>query len=286
MDAESQVPLVVFSNLDGVLLDRDARSVDAARPALSLLAASRIPLVITSSRTRAEIEVLQERLGIRHPFVAENGAAAYIPAGYFPEPPPHAVTRSGYQVLDVGVPYRDVVSTLHRLARQLNVGIESFSQMSVEEVGRAYGLSLLDARLAKLRDHTEPFRFTDATPKARKRLFHALHSAGFSCLDDGRFHHARARTDVGVWIRVLRGCYNATRQLMAAGLADRIEDLPLLQEVDIPVVVQGTAGRSSAELFRAVPQAVLTRASGSAGWTEAVISLVQRFRGMGQQTAA
>lgn len=286
MDAESQVPLVVFSNLDAVLHDRDGRSHEAVRPAISLLSASQIPLVIASSRTRAEIEVLQEKLGIRHPFIAENGAAVYIPVGYFPELPPHAVSRYGYQVVDVGIPYRDVVSTLHRLARQLNVGIESFSQMSVEEVGRAYGLSLLEARLAKLRDHTEPFRFTDATPKARKRLFHALHSAGFTSVDDGRFWHVRARTDAAVWVRMLRNCYSSASHVPAGGLADRMEDLSLLQEVDVPVVVQGPLAKSSAELFRAVPHAVLTRAAGTAGWNEGVMSLLQRVRGDGQRTAA
>lgn len=286
MDAESQVPLVVFSNLDAVLHDRDGRGHEAVRPAITLLTAARIPLVIASSRTRAEIEVLQEKLGIRHPFIAENGGAVYVPVGYFPDVLPHATSRYGYQVIDGGVPYRDVVSTLHRLAKQLNVGIESFSQMSVEEVGRAYDLSLLEARLAKLRDHTEPFRFTDATPKARKRLFHALQSAGFAFVDDGRFWHVRARTDLPGWMRTLRACYSSGHRVSAAGLSDRVEDLPLLQEVDVPVVVQGAAGRSSAELYRALPQAVLTTASGAAGWIEGVTKLVQRIPGIGQRVAA
>lgn len=286
MDPSPLVPMVVFSNLDGVLLDPDTRSPDLARPALALLSASRVPLVLVSSRTRAEIEVLQDKLGIRHPFMAENGAALYIPAGYFPEPPANAVARSGYHVVEVGVPYRDGVSTLHRLARQLHVGIESFSQMSVEEVGRAYGLSLLEARLAKLRDHAEPFRFTDATPKARARLLHALHAAGFMCISDGRFYHAVARVDLGARVRLLRGCYNDVAPLTAAGLADRMEDLAMLQEVDIPVVVQGPAGRSSVELFHALPHAVLTRAAGPAGWSEGILSLLHRFRGLNERPAA
>jgi mannosyl-3-phosphoglycerate phosphatase len=286
MDLGPLVPMVVFSNLDGVLLDGDTRSPDLARSALALLTASRVPLVLLSSRTRAEIELLQDKLGVHHPFIVENGAAVYVPAGYFPEPPPNAIVRSGYHVVEVGIPYRDVVSTLHRLARQLHVGIESFSQMSVDAVAKAYGLSLLDARLAKLRDHAEPFRFTDATPKARARLIHALHAAGFNCISDGRFHHALARIDVGSRVRLLRGCYSAVRQMMAVGLADRSEDLSLLQEVDIPVVVQGPPGRSSVDLFHALPHALLTRSPGPAGWSEAIVSLIHRFRGLNQRPAA
>jgi mannosyl-3-phosphoglycerate phosphatase len=280
-----QTPLVIFSNLDGVMLDRTTLSPDGARQALALLAANRIPLVLFSSRTRAEIELLQEKLGIHHPFISENGAAVYIPAGYFREAPPNASVRSGYHVIELGIPYRDVVSTLHRLARQLRVGIESFSQMSVEEVARACGASLLDARLAKLRDHAEPFRFTDATPKARARLLHALQAAGFLSVFDGRFYHALARVDLAARVRLLRSCYGEGRQVVTVGLADRMEDLGVLQEVDLPIIVQGPAGRSSLELYQALPQAVLTRGAGPAGWSEAIVALVQRF-GTSQKTAA
>jgi mannosyl-3-phosphoglycerate phosphatase len=274
-EASSSTPLVVFANLDSVLFEGGAFS-EPARQAVALLAAHRLPLVLCSSRTRAEIELARQKLDIPHPFVAEYGAALYIPPGYFPQPPA-AVVRSGYHVVEVGIPYRDVVSTLHRLARQLHVGIESFGQMSVDEVSRAYGLSLLDARLAKLRDHAEPFRFTDATPKARARLIHALHAAGFECVDDGRFYHALARVDFGGRVRMLKVLYGEATPVVSAGVSDRLEDLPLLQEADVRVVVQGTSGRSSADLFRAVPHAILTSASGPTGWVEAMTAIVQRF---------
>jgi mannosyl-3-phosphoglycerate phosphatase len=287
-ETPSSVPLVVFANLDSVLFERGGLPPDSAGQAVAALAVHRVPLVLCSSRTRAEIELVQHKLGLHHPFLSEHGSAVYIPPGYFAQAPSQAVVRSGYHVVQTGVPYRDVVSTLHRLARQLRVGIESFCQMSVEDVGRAYGLSLLDARLAKLRDHAEPFRFTDATPKARARLLHALQSAGFQCLHDGRFHHAMARVDVGGRARLVRALYAESRPVVAAGVSDRLEDLPLLKEMDVSVVVQGAAGRSTAELFRALPHTVLTVASGHAAWTEAMTSLVHRFiaRGASERPAA
>lgn len=284
-DARTPASLVIFTNVDEVL-DGAASSSGPGRSAVALLAASRVPVVISSARTRAEIEVLQQKLGVQHPFMSENGAAVYVPPGYFPEAPPNASVRSGYHVVETGVPYRDVVSTLHRLARQLHVGIESFSKMSVEEVARAYGLSLLEARLAKLREYAEPFRFADATPKARARLMHALHTAGFACVDDGRFHHAFARVDLGSRVRLLKALYGQGRHVTTAGVFGRMDDLPLLREVDVPVIVQAPTGRSSVELFQALPQAVLTRAAGAAGWAEAVTTLVQRVRGLSERPAA
>lgn len=284
--APSSVPLVVFANLDSVLFERGIGPADPARHAITALAVHHVPLVLCSSRTRAEIELVQQKLGLPHPFISENGSAVYVPPGYFPQAPASAVVRSGYHVIETGIPYRDVVSTLHRLARQLHVGIESFSQMSVEEVSRAYGLSLLDARLAKLRDHAEPFRFTDATPKARARLLHALSSVGFQCLDDGRFYHALARVDVAARVRLLKSLYTDSRPVVVAGVSDRLDDLPILQQMDVSVVVQG--GRATAELFRALPHTSLTRMTEQAGWTEAMNSLVHRYiaRNVNERPAA
>ncbi len=77
-------PIVVFSDLDDTLFEPHAFSVDAsARRALNRLERQQLPLVFCSSRTRAEIELIQQELGINHPFVSENGAAVFLPRGYF-----------------------------------------------------------------------------------------------------------------------------------------------------------------------------------------------------------
>ena len=49
-------PFVVFSDLDGSLLDRRTYSSDAARPALEALADTHVPLVFCTSQTRVEVE--------------------------------------------------------------------------------------------------------------------------------------------------------------------------------------------------------------------------------------
>ena len=56
--------LVVFTDLDGTLLRHEDFDWSPAREALAELARRRIPLVIASSKTRAEIEVWRSRLGV------------------------------------------------------------------------------------------------------------------------------------------------------------------------------------------------------------------------------
>ncbi|MCG7852909.1 MAG: HAD hydrolase family protein, partial [Methanosarcinaceae archaeon] len=48
---------VVFTDLDGTLIDHDTYSYKAARPALAALKKQGIPLIFCTSKTRAEIEV-------------------------------------------------------------------------------------------------------------------------------------------------------------------------------------------------------------------------------------
>jgi hypothetical protein len=49
---------VVFSDLDGTLLDHETYSFDAARPGLDALKSRGIPLILASSKTRAEMQDL------------------------------------------------------------------------------------------------------------------------------------------------------------------------------------------------------------------------------------
>ncbi|MBP1733392.1 MAG: mannosyl-3-phosphoglycerate phosphatase, partial [Deltaproteobacteria bacterium] len=65
--------IVIFTDLDGTLLDSMTYSFEPARPALRKLKDLGIPLIICSSKTRLEIERYRQEFGSLYPFVAENG---------------------------------------------------------------------------------------------------------------------------------------------------------------------------------------------------------------------
>ena len=50
----------------------------ATQSALTRLNRRKVPWMIVTSKTRAEGEVLQKRLGNEHPFIVENGGAAFV----------------------------------------------------------------------------------------------------------------------------------------------------------------------------------------------------------------
>src|SRR5690606_30108664 len=71
--------IVVFSDLDGTLLDHKSYSFEPARPALALLSARGIPLILASSKTEAEMRPIAVAMGIDHPMIVENGAGVAFP---------------------------------------------------------------------------------------------------------------------------------------------------------------------------------------------------------------
>lgn len=262
---------VVFTDLDGTLLDHYSYSFEAAGAALLRLRQAAVPLVPCSSKTRTEIEKIQKQLESVHPFVAENGAAAFIPEGYFPFAVPGARERAGYLVLEFGRPHDEVVELLRRTAEAVDVPVVGFSDMTVSEVAETCGLSMLDARLAKLREYDEPFRVAGGDAASRDRLLRALQRAGLQCVSGGRFDHVTGRADKGLAVVALRELYRRVhRTVVTVGLGDSPNDVSLLRAVDIPVVVLSPVADASAELVRRVPAARVTLQRGPAGWAEAL----------------
>jgi len=53
---QSQPQILIFTDLDGTLLDDQTYDFSPARPALKIIHSRKIPLILVSSKTRAEIE--------------------------------------------------------------------------------------------------------------------------------------------------------------------------------------------------------------------------------------
>ena len=77
-----QQPLLVFSDLDGTLLDSHSYDWQPAAPWLSRLREANVPVILCSSKTSAEMLYLQKMLGLQGlPLIAENGAVIQLAEG-------------------------------------------------------------------------------------------------------------------------------------------------------------------------------------------------------------
>lgn len=261
---------VVFSDLDGTLLDERTYRFEEAREGLELLRRRGIPLVLCSSKTRREIALWRERLGVGDPFIYENGGGICLPQGLFP----FAVegeAEDGDLVVPLGTPYPELRSALLQLRRDLGVPVTGFGDLTASQVAELTGLSLEEADLARRREFDEPFTFDDPGDRRAAEFLRAIEARGLTWTR-GRLFHILGDNDKGRAARILAGFYRrACPTLRTVGIGDAPNDLPLLEAVDVPVLVQHGDG-SYADFPR--PGGLrLAHGAGPAGWNRAVLEV-------------
>ena len=162
---------VIYTDMDGTLIDHNTYSYEAALPALRLLSKRSIPLILCTSKTRAELEVYCEELCIHHPLIPENGGAIFIPENYFDFPFKYDKKINDYQVIELGERYNILRNILKEICFKIDCKVIGFGDMDVEDVCSECGLDIHSAALAKRRDYDEAFRLLSPPEKAAQPVF-------------------------------------------------------------------------------------------------------------------
>ena len=258
---------VVVSDLDGCLLDSSSYGWQQARPALAALKRRRIPLVLCSSKTRAEIEPLHAELGLDAPYVFENGGGIVIPSGAWWS---RAARRDGGPLLvRLGVPLRDLARALVEIAKEAGARLRGFSRLSAGEAADLTGLGEAELERARQREHDEPFVLESGSEEVVRQ---AAERRGLRVTRGGRFHHLTGGTDKGKAVRQVLALLGPGASI---GLGDAENDLTLLHAVDRPILVPRPDGQFDPVLAEAFPAAERAPAPGPGGWNEAVLQAVR-----------
>lgn len=234
--------LVIYTDLDGTLLDRTTYSWEKALPSLERLRDDGIPVVFCSAKTRAEQEVYRHRLGIVHPFIVENGGAIFVPYDYFPFAFDFHKETGNFLVIELGMPYEEIRRLLDKVRAAGKFRFRGYGDMSTEEVASETGLDIEYARLAKQREYDETIVF-DADGEEVDKAMEKIKDVGLNFAHGGHFYDVMGANDKGMAVAIVNGLYRRLwGQIRTVGLGDSINDLPMLSAVDLPVLVQKKDG--------------------------------------------
>ncbi|TYC59084.1 HAD-IIB family hydrolase [Marinobacter sp. BW6] len=264
--------LIIFSDLDGTLLDHDDYRWQAASQALDRLRAANIPLVLNSSKTMPEIRALRKELGNTDPFIVENGAAVVIPA--------RVLGNAVEEVVNFGAT-RDRVLEVLGAQRTKGARFKGFADMSADELAAETGLDRAAAERAKDRLGTEPLVW-QGTEEELAQFEVALGSEQLRLVPGGRFLHAMGIFDKADGARFLLNKYreqcreqHGDEPVLAIALGDSPNDQQMLESADIPVVIRGV--KSEQVRLPSARHAMRSLKPGPEGWNECVLNLLFEY---------
>jgi mannosyl-3-phosphoglycerate phosphatase len=262
--------LLIYTDLDGSLLDHETYSFRESKPALDIIRERKIPLIYVTSKTRTEVEQLQIEMGISDPFIVENGAAVYFPIDYMGFSINHGSRQQGYTVIRLGAEYAGIRRFVESVKDRFK--IRGFGDMEPGYISKAAGLSEAQAIMAKQREFTEPFVIEDES--LMSKLVDMAESEGFKITRGGRFFHLTGNSqDKGRAIEITTEIYsgNTDDKFISIGIGDSPNDISMLKRVNIPVLIPHTDGSYEDLHINHLRRALLP---GSKGWNQIMIEIL------------
>ncbi len=262
--------IIIFTDLDGTLLDSQTYDFTPALPALERIHSLQIPLILVSSKTRAEIEILRKKLSPDSPFISENGGGIFFPRT-FTLPKRIAWERiGGYKTILTGRPIKEVLGRITELKKEFQ--FKGFSEMSAKEIAAIIDLELEEAILASRREFDEPIVLENSGDDGEIFCKKAA-ELGLECVAGGRFIHLYIGGNKG---RAVEMALNIYRQLkgpvFSIALGDSPNDIPMLEVVDKAVVMLQKGGVSINGLVH--PDLIRADGGGPDVWNRVVLDIL------------
>lgn len=245
---------VVFTDIDGTLVDINTAEYGKETDKLIRLIKERnIPLILTSAKTRLEQNKIREDLGISDPFIVENGGAIVIPKGYFPD---YALRDIKYPlretqetkneardvnheiVVELGKPADYIRAKLSDIRKKYSINFRGVADISVEKLSNLALISREQAKRMAQRNYGETILQIQSEDIAR--FIKYVQEDGMKVIHGGRFFDVTVGTDKGIAVGILKKLFKDKfhNNVKFFGIGDSTNDIPMLNLMDIPILVQ------------------------------------------------
>jgi mannosyl-3-phosphoglycerate phosphatase family protein len=235
--------IIVFTDLDGTLLDEHTYSASSSIQALKHLRSSNVPIIFCSSKTRQEQEVIRASLGIEDPFIVENGSAIIVPPRTINITGKFNTEDDGTRVMVLGKPVHQIRTLLNEIRIEMDLTFETFNDLPPERIAQITGLDLEAAQRARMREYTEPI-VTTFEPEELTLFLQACEQRNLQAVFGGRFLSVSGKgADKGAAVKLLTACFRLKfENVITIGAGDSPNDAAMLQAVDYAYLVQRPDG--------------------------------------------
>lgn len=266
--------VLIFTDLDGTLLDHYTYQADAALETIAQIKSANIPIILNTSKTLAELASIREELALDTPFIIENGAAVFIPKTTFTTQPAGTRETGEYWIKEFSSSQEHWLDLLENGMTEFEGQYTGFSKFSERELSELTGLSLANATQAKQRQYGEPIQWLGDEP-TKQRFINRLVDLGANVVQGGRFIHVGGYCDKGqalIWLTEQYRRHFSDQTLYTIALGDGENDIAMLEAADKAVQVRSPV-HDFPSLYRKY-KTTQTTLYGPAGWAEALQALL------------
>jgi mannosyl-3-phosphoglycerate phosphatase len=256
-DMTKNVALIVFTDLDGTLIDHDTYAWAGAQEALTSLKVISAGVVLASSKTSVEIAPLRCELGLEAwPAIVENGAGLLPP---FSTQPPDAEDYDRR---------RAVLKHVSKDLRRLFLG---FGDVPLAQLVDLTGLAPDAARLAQQRAYSEPGQWR-GTQDQKTAFLAELKAQGVTAQQGGRF---LTLSFGGNKVDQMRKIIEHYQPQHTIALGDAPNDVQMLENAEFGVIIHNPHRPPLARLRGEETGHIMrSRAAGPVGWNAAIRDLL------------
>ncbi|MCU4674834.1 HAD-IIB family hydrolase [Catenovulum sp. 2E275] len=264
--------LMIFTDMDGTLLDHDTYSWQPAIARLSQLKLLNIPVICNTSKTYAEVTQLHQSLSLDAPFIVENGSAIFSPApknssSQKPIPDNKALHQLGSK-------RAEILQLLTQL-RQQGYLFEGYSDWSLEQIIQHTGLTKQQAQESATRIYSEPLIWLDSEAK-KQEFIQQVNQAGFSALQGGRFLSVQGQCDKGQALNWYKEQFEKDKQkpVITVALGDSANDIAMLEAADVSVWIKSHKAFPSLKKSK---QVFTSSKLGPDGWQQTMAHILHLY---------
>jgi len=262
---------MIFTDLDGTLLDHYSYSSEPALPTIAYLQSVNVPIIPTTSKTYAEVSEIVQSLDLKSPIIVENGAAIYLPTSIAKQFNLDNVDDSQrYYKISFTQDHAHWLDVLNQVEPEFGELFTSFSQLGVSGIVEYTGLAPEDAKLAADREHGEPVVW-HGNDTQKRAFITALQQLGASPVEGGRFIHICGNCSKGAALQWLASHYQQTilqQTPITIALGDGNNDIAMLEVASIAVRVRSPSHKPPG--LTRNDNVITTQSFGPEGWAEAI----------------
>ena len=218
----------VVSDVDGTLMDH-SYDLTPAKETIKTLQKLSIPVILCTSKTASEVNIIRNKLNLTDPYIVENGAAIYG----------ESLKRVNGEII-LGIKYEFLEEILNFISKEIDYKLTPLNNLTDQEATQLTGLEGNSLNLMRDRHWSMPF--LNPPSNLERKINVCCKKFHVDIFKGNRMSHLLSiNSNKGKAINALKK-YSNNLDIQIIGLGDSPNDLPLLLNSDIKIVIPSIDG--------------------------------------------